>query len=113
MQIGIGLLVACFSKTVSQAFVIANFPLGFLMFLTGASFPLPRLTLFTLVGHSFAPPDLLPPTHAVIALNKIFTLGARLQDVTFELGTLTLLSTLYFSLGIWLFEKTQMRADKR
>ena len=41
--IGIGLIVACFSKTVSQAFVIANFPLGFLMFLTGAAFPLPRL----------------------------------------------------------------------
>lgn len=111
--IGIGLLVACFSKTVSQAFVIANFPLGFLMFLTGAAFPLPRLTLFTLFGRDFALPDLLPPTHAVIALNKIFTLGAGLQGVAFELGALALLSTLYFGLGIWLFEKTQMRADKR
>ena len=68
--IGIGLLVACFSKTVSQAFVIANFPLGFLMFLTSAAFPLPRLTLFTLFGRGFALPDLLPPTHAVVALNK-------------------------------------------
>ena len=84
--IGIGLLVACFSKTVSQAFVIANFPLGFLMFLTGAAFPLPRLTLFTLFGRGFALPDLLPPTHAVVALNKIFTLGSGLQGVAFELA---------------------------
>jgi ABC-2 type transport system permease protein len=74
--IGIGLIVACFSKTVSQAFVIANFPLGFLMFLTGAAFPLPRFILFTIAGRGFAIPDLLPPTHAVVALNKIFTLGA-------------------------------------
>jgi ABC-2 type transport system permease protein len=107
--IGIGLIVACFSKTVSQAFVIANFPLGFLMFLTGAAFPLPRFTLFTIAGHGFALPDLLPPTHAVIALNKIFTLGAGFKDVIFELAALALLSVLYFGIGVWLFQKTQMR----
>jgi ABC-2 type transport system permease protein len=108
--IGIGLIVACFSKTVSQAFVIANFPLGFLMFLTGAAFPLPRMNLFTFAGRSFALPDLLPPTHAVVALNKIFTLGAGPEQVTFELVALTLLSILYFGLGVWLFQRTQMRA---
>jgi ABC-2 type transport system permease protein len=107
--IGIGLIVACFSKTVSQAFVIANFPLGFLMFLTGAAFPLPRFTLFTIAGRGFALPDLLPPTHAVVALNKIFTLGAGFKDVTFELAALTLLSVLYFGIGVWLFQRTQMR----
>ena len=78
------------------------------MFLTGAAFPLPRLTLFTLFGRDFALPDLLPPTHAVVALNKIFTLGAGLQDVAFELAALTLLSVLYFGLGVWLFQRTQM-----
>jgi ABC-2 type transport system permease protein len=107
--IGIGLIVACFSKTVSQAFVIANFPLGFLMFLTGAAFPLPRTNLFTLTGRGFALPDLLPPTHAVVALNKIFTLGAGFKDVAFELVALTLLSALYFGIGVWLFQRTQMR----
>jgi ABC-2 type transport system permease protein len=107
--IGIGLIVACFSKTVSQAFVIANFPLGFLMFLTGAAFPLPRFNLFAIAGHQFALPDLLPPTHAVVALNKIFTLGAGFTDVVFELTALTLLSALYFGIGVWLFQRTQMR----
>jgi ABC-2 type transport system permease protein len=104
------LIVACFSKTVSQAFVIANFPLGFLMFLTGAAFPLPRMNLFTLAGRGFALADLLPPTHAVVALNKIFTLGAGLEQVAFELAALTLLSALYFGLGVWLFQRTQMGA---
>jgi ABC-2 type transport system permease protein len=110
--IGIGLIVACFSKTVAQAFVIANFPLGFLMFLTSAAFPLPRMNLFTIAGRGIALADLLPPTHAVVAMNKIFTLGAGLKDVTFELTALTLLSALYFGLGVWLFQRTQMRAGK-
>jgi len=109
--IGLGLIVACFSKTVSHAFVIANFPLGFLMFLSGAAFPLPRTNLFTLFGHGFALPDLLPPTHAVVALNKVFTLGAGLGDVTFELSALTILTLLYFGVGVWVFSKTQMKAS--
>jgi ABC-2 type transport system permease protein len=107
--IGIGLIVACLSKTVSQAFVIANFPLGFLMFLTGAVFPLPRPTLFTLFGHPVSYADLLPPTHAVIALNKIFTLGAGAHEVLFELSALTLLTIVYFGIGVWLFQRTQMK----
>jgi ABC-2 type transport system permease protein len=108
--IGVGLIVACFSKTVSQAFVIANFPLGFLMFLTGGAFPLPRTNLFTIAGRGFALVDLLPPTHAVIAMNKIFTLGAGFNDVCYELAALTLLSAVYFGIGVWLFQRTQMRA---
>jgi ABC-2 type transport system permease protein len=107
--IGIGLIVACLSKTVSQAFVIANFPLGFLMFLTGAAFPLPRPTLLTVFGHPLSYADLLPPTHAVIALNKIFTLGAGFADVVFEVAALVLLTALYFGAGVWLFQRTQMK----
>jgi ABC-2 type transport system permease protein len=107
--IGIGLIVACLSKTVAQAFVIANFPLGLLMFLTGAAFPLPRPVLFTLGGHAFSYADLLPPTHAVIALNKIFTLGADLNSVAFELCALILLTGFTFGVGVWLFRRTQMR----
>lgn len=107
--IGIGLIVACFSKTVSQAFIIANFPLGFLMFLTGAAFPLPRPTLFNLFGHAVSYADFLPPTHAVIALNKVFTLGAGLGDVAYELTALVLLTVIYFGAGVWLFQRTQMR----
>ncbi|CAG0984235.1 putative multidrug ABC transporter permease YbhR [Anaerolineales bacterium] len=107
--IGIGLLVACFSKTVSQAFVIANFPLGFLMFLTGAAFPLPRMNLFTIEGRSIALADFLPPSHAVVALNKIFTLGAGFGDVLYELTALVILTGLYFGVGVWLFQRTQMK----
>jgi ABC-2 type transport system permease protein len=108
--IGLGMLVACFSRTVSQAFVVANFPLGLMMFFSGAIFPLPRVTLFTIAGHAVGPYDLLPPTHAVAALNKVLTLGAGLDEVAFELTALTVLSVLYFILGAWLFRRMHLRS---
>jgi ABC-2 type transport system permease protein len=107
--IGVGLIVACFSRTVTQAFLIANFPLAFFMFFSGAMFPVPRLTLFTIGSQSVALFDILPPSHAVIALQKVFVLGARLSDVLYELIALTVLSGLYFAIGVWLFKRTQLR----
>lgn len=107
--IGVGMIVASFSKTVSQAFVIANFPFGFFMFLSGAAFPVPMGSMFTLWGHDFHLVDLLPPTHAVTALNKVFTLGAGLNDVIFELVALVILSLLYFGIGVWLFRKMHLK----
>jgi ABC-2 type transport system permease protein len=107
--IGVGLIVACFSKTVSQAFVIANFPLGALMFLSGAIFPLPKMVLFTVGGQEIGLFDILPPTHAVVALNKVLTLGAGLGEVAYEMTALFVLSVAYFVIGVWLFQRTQMR----
>jgi ABC-2 type transport system permease protein len=107
--IGIGMIVGCFSKTISQAFVIANFPLGVLMFLSGAIFPIPKTVIFTLGGQEIGLYDLLPPTHAVVALNKVLTLGAGLDEVAYELGALLVLSIAYFAIGVWLFQRTQLR----
>ena len=108
--IGVGLIVACFSRTVTQAFLIANFPLAFFMFFSGAMFPVPRLTLFTIGNQGVALFDILPTSHAVIALQKIFVLGAGLSDVTFELIALSVLSMAYFAIGVWLFKRTHLAA---
>jgi ABC-2 type transport system permease protein len=108
--IGVGLVVACFSRTVAQAFVIANFPLGLLMFFSGTMFPVPRYELFSIAGHGVSPFDALPPTHAVVALNKVLTFGAGFADVTYELASLVVLSALYFGLGVWLFRRMRLRA---
>ncbi|MGD8454858.1 MAG: ABC transporter permease [Anaerolineales bacterium] len=107
--IGVGLMIAAFSKTVSQAFIIANFPLVFFMFFTGVVFPIPGVTLFTIAGHPFGLYDFLPPTHAVVALSKVMTLGAGLDEVVFELSALVILSVIYFALGVWLFQRKHMR----
>ncbi len=108
--IGVGMIVASFSKTVSQAFVIANFPFGFFMFLSGAAFPVPMGTLFTVAGRDISLVDILPPTHAVAALNKVFTLGVGLDGVIYELSALILLSVIYFAIGVWLFQRMHLKA---
>ncbi len=107
--VGVGLIVAAFSKTVSQAFIIANFPLIFFMFFSGAVYPLPRVRFFEVAGRVISVYDVIPPTHAVVALNKILTLGTGLVDVLYELISLVVLSALYFAIGIWLFHKRHMQ----
>lgn len=107
--IGLGMLVAAFTRTVSQAFVVANFPLGLLMFFSGAIFPIPKIPLFTLAGHPFGLYDILPVTHAVAALNKVLTLGAGLGEIGYELGMLLGLSALYFGVSVWIFQRVHLR----
>ena len=107
--VGVGLIVAAFSKSVSQAFIIANFPLIFFMFFSGAVYPIPRIILFQIAGLNISLYDLLPPTHAVLALNKILTLGAGLADVLYEIISLLVLSLLYYLVGIWIFKRRHLR----
>jgi ABC-2 type transport system permease protein len=106
--IGLGMVVASLTRSVSQAFVVANFPLGLMMFFSGVIFPMPAVKLFTIAGHAISPYDILPPTHAVVALNKILTLGASLGDVAYELTALIVLSVLYFVVGAWLFKRMHL-----
>jgi ABC-2 type transport system permease protein len=108
-MVGVGLLVACFSRTVARAFMIANFPLFLMTFFSGMFMPIPRLPLFTLGGHRIGLFDLLPPSHAVTALNKVTALGSGLDDITYELGMLTALSVLYLAGGVALFQRMYLR----
>jgi ABC-2 type transport system permease protein len=107
--IGAGLVVACFAKTVTQAFMAASFPMMLFMFFSGAIFPIPRVPLFSVAGRTIGLYDILPPTHAVVALNKVLTLGAGIGDVAYELTALSILSVVYFTAGVWLFQRTHLK----
>jgi ABC-2 type transport system permease protein len=109
--IGLGMVVASLTRSVSQAFVVANFPLALMMFFSGVVFPVPAVKLFTIAGRTISLYDFLPPTHAVVALNKILTLGASLGDVAYELTALVILSVLYFVIGVWLFRWMHLRSS--
>jgi ABC-2 type transport system permease protein len=108
--IGLGMVVASLTRSVSQAFVVANFPLGLMMFFSGVIFPMPMVKLFTIAGRTISLYDILPPTHAVAALNKILTLGASFGEVAYELIALVVLSVLYFLAGVWLFQRMHLRS---
>ena len=107
--IGLGMVVASFTRTVSQAFIVANFPMAMMMFFSGIIYPLPKIVLFNLGGYEIGLYDILPPTHAVMALNKILGLGAGLGQVSYELSALVILSIIYFFSGAWLFRRFQLR----
>jgi ABC-2 type transport system permease protein len=108
--IGLGMVVASFTRTVSQAFIVANFPMAMMMFFSGVIYPLPKVTVFTVGAREIGLYDILPPTHAVVALNKVLTLGAGLGDIIYELAALTILSVLYFVIGVALFKRFHLRS---
>ncbi|MEI8114878.1 MAG: hypothetical protein WCI54_14675, partial [Bacteroidia bacterium] len=84
-----------------------NFPLFILMFFTGSMMPLPRHEVFA----GFALNDLLPPTHAVIAMNKIFTYGSSFKDISYEIIMISILTVVYFLIGIALFRKKHLKCE--
>jgi len=110
-SIGLGLVTACFSRTVARAAVIANFPLLLVLFFSNAMFPLPGARLFAVGQRVIHLQDVLPQTHAVVALNKVFSLGLGLREVTFEMAALVVLAFAYFMAGTWLFRRMHMRAN--
>jgi ABC-2 type transport system permease protein len=107
--VAIGLMTACFCKNATAVLTVGTLPFFLLMWFTGAAMPLPRKELFTLAGRAVAANDFLPPTHAVVAMNKVLSLGATLWDVRWEMGIMLGLTAVYFALGVWLFGRTQMR----
>lgn len=102
--IAISLILVAFCKNATMVMILGNFPLFILMFFTGSMMPLPRHELFA----GFALNDILPPTHAVIAMNKIFTYGSSLTDVLYELLMLSGLTLVYFIVGLVLFRKKHL-----
>ncbi len=106
--IAFGIITACFCRNATAVLTIGTLPFFLMMWFTGAAMPLPRATLFTVAGWEIAFNDLLPPTHAVVAMNKIVSLGAPLAEVLPELMVMMALTAVYFALGVAMFKKIQL-----
>jgi ABC-2 type transport system permease protein len=109
--VAVGLVTACFCRSATAVLTIGTLPFFLLMWFTGAAMPVPRITLFNLGARSFAVNDILPPTHAVTALNKILSLGAGLGGVIYELVMIAALTAVYFGLAVWIYRRTQLRKE--
>lgn len=108
--IGIGLVVGALARSVAQAFLLANFPFGVFMFLSGTMFPVRGVALFTVGGEEVNLLDVLPPRHAVNALNSLITYGST--DIGYELVMLGALSAGFFLLGAGLFHHRHLRTPR-
>ena len=107
-SIGIGLIVACFSENDSQAANIGGTASMLQVFLSGAFYQLPPITIFTLAGHQIDLFDVFPATHGLMALNQVLVYGNGWHEVAFRLETMLLLSVVYFLIGVVIFQRRQM-----
>ena len=108
--VGLGLLVSCVARTPVEASNLAAGVLLPVTFLSGAFFPVPELSFFTLFDRPMGPLDLLSAKHAFNALRQLLLYGNSLGAVGFELAATLLLSAVYLGLGIAIFRRTRMRA---
>jgi ABC-2 type transport system permease protein len=109
--IGCGLLVACFVENDSQAINVGSTVAMMQVFLSGAMYQLPPITLFTLAGHQIDLFDIFPATHGMSALQAVLCYGASPSQIGFRLAATLLLSLGYFGLGIVFFGRLKMRTS--
>ena len=110
--IGWGLLVACFVENDSQAINVGATVAMLQVFLSGAMYQLPPITLFTLAGHQIDLFDVFPATHGMTALQSVLCYGASPSQIVFRLGATALLSLVYFVLGVAVFGRLKMQPNR-
>jgi ABC-type multidrug transport system permease subunit len=109
--IAFSMILAGVTKTVNEVLVLGNFPLFLFMFFTGVAFPIKGQTLFSILGYPVTLSGLMSPYHAVLALRKIMIMNMSLGDVFPEIVALIVLTVLYFSVGVWVFQKRHMQVQ--
>ncbi len=109
-MISFSLIVAAICRSVKDVAIIGTFPLMLMMFFSGAFFPLAGGKLFSIQGYTLHLNDLLSPTWAVDALNKVLIKGLEIRSALPEIIAIFVLTCIYFLLGIWSFRLRHMRA---
>jgi ABC-2 type transport system permease protein len=111
--IGLGLIVACFIENDSQAVNFGSTVTMIQVFVSGAFFPLPPLTVFTLLGHPIGLFDIFPATHGMLALQQVLNDGAGLGRIGFRFTAIVLLSGVVFLSGVFTFQRLKMGRGSR
>ena len=107
--IGQGLLVACFVENDSQAINVGSAVAMMQVWFSGSFYQLPPTTVFTLAGHQIDLFDVFPATHGFLALQQVLSYGAGLSEIAFRLAATSVLSLVYFALGVLVFQRLKMR----
>lgn len=107
--IGLGLIVACFARSDSDAANLGASVGVIMVLLTDAMYPVPDATIAHLGGRAIQLYDLLPPSPAAEALRRILIFGDGLDAVAYELTLLALMAVVFFGAGVVLYQKLQMK----
>ncbi len=110
-SIALGMIIASFAKSSTQAANIGTLITVPTSFLIGAFFQLPQVVIGNLMGQTFQVYDLLPWTHTLNALRSILIFGESWNSVSFQVGMSILLTVVLFIVGVFLFSRTRLRAE--
>lgn len=108
--VGIGLVVACFAHSDSEAANLGATVAVLLALLSGALYPLPAVPLFTIGGRTIQIYDLLPPAHAGEALRRVLIFGDGWRAIAYPVGALAVLAALCMGLGVVLYQRLQLKS---
>ncbi|MFH1807943.1 MAG: ABC transporter permease [Pseudomonadota bacterium] len=111
--VAIAVITAALLRSMFELLTVGTFPFFILMFFSECMFPLPKLPVVQILGHTLYANDVLPTTLCVRAFQQVLNFGAGIRDVGFELVVIGLLTTLYFALGTWLFSRRHGRMSAR
>jgi len=109
--IAFSLILAAFTKTITDVLIVGNFPLFLFMFFSDVMFPINSATLFKIGGYNIKANFILSSTHAVSALKKVLIMQESFNDILPELTMLITLTVFYFLIGVWLFKKRHLKAE--
>ena len=109
--IAFSLILAAFTKTVTDVLIVGNFPLFLFMFFSDVMFPINTATLFKIGGYNLKANFMLSSTHAVSALKKVLIMQEPFGEIIPELLMLIVLTIFYFLVGVWLFKRRHLRAE--
>jgi len=108
-SIALGLVVAACVENDSQAANLGGSISMLLVFVSGAWFAMPALTLFTLAGHPIDLFDIFPATSGFLALQQVLAYGAGWRDIAFRLAITLILSLIYFGIAVLVFKRLRMQ----
>ncbi|MBC8191673.1 MAG: ABC transporter permease [Candidatus Marinimicrobia bacterium] len=108
-MIAFSLILAAATRSVTDVLVVGNFPLFLFMFFSGAAFPISTKAWFYLGDYGISWQTLMSAAPAISALQKISIMGVGLSDVSGELLALTLMTVIYFVIGLWGFQRRHLR----
>lgn len=107
--LGIALVTVSFIRTVYDLMTVGVIPYFVVMFFAGMFFPLPPLVIATVGTNTVRLNDFLPLSLSVTAFNKVLNYGSGLFELGFETAGVTVVSLLYFIIGLYLFHRRHMR----
>ena len=108
-MIAFSLILAASTRSVTDVLVVGNFPLFLFMFFSGAAFPISATAWFYVGEYGVSWQTLMSAAPAISALQKISIMGLGLRDVWGELLALMIMTSIYFVIGLWGFQRRHLR----